>query len=103
MKGGTRSTTWPKGKKPPVSRPKGSKNKSTILKEAIGAKDWKDVQSFLEKEGSGKLVTELSKLSGANYVKAFATIAEYFKPKLRRVDGNLTGDITLKGAKVTFK
>lgn len=87
-RGGKTSTTWKKGQNPTM--PKGTKQKKTVLKESIGLKNWDQLKSFIEKEGAEKLVTEISKLNGKDYVIAYGMLAEYVKPKLNRVtlEGN---------------
>lgn len=85
-RGGVRKTTWKKGEKPPVKKPKGAKNKRTILKEAIGLKNWDELEKFIETNGIEKCVKELQKLSRANYVYAFLALTEYVKPKLARTE-----------------
>jgi hypothetical protein len=85
-RGGKRSSTWEKGKKPPVKRPKGSKNKRTILKEAIGLKNWDQLKGFVETHGLEKCIKELSKMKAGSYVYAFLALTEFVKPKLARTE-----------------
>lgn len=102
--GGRRSTTWPKGKKPPVKRKKGSKNKRTLVKEALGLTGWDALKKFVEGDGADKMVREMKKLKGKSYVQALQGIAEYVKPKLSRVDAKVKADITdLSKLDVTFE
>lgn len=102
--GGRRSTTWPKGKKPPVKRKKGSKNKRTLVKEALGLKGWEQLKGFVEGEGAEKMVREMKKLKGKSFVHAMQSVAEYVKPKLSRVDAKVKADITdLSKLDVTFE
>jgi hypothetical protein len=70
VKGGRKKSTWPKGKKPPVQRPKGSKNKKTLLKESLGLKNWDKLVSFVNNEAAEKLVDEIYKLNGKDYIYA---------------------------------
>jgi hypothetical protein len=102
-RGGTVSTTWKKGQKPPVQKPKGRKNNKTLLKESLGLNGWDALTKFIEGEGADKLILEMKKLKGKSYITAMHNLSEYVKPKLRRVDANISGDLTLKGSKVTFK
>lgn len=87
-KGGVRSTSFKKGSAP--VKAKGTKHKKTRLKEAIGLKNWDTLTSFIETDGAGKLVTEMKKLTGKNYVVAYGMLAEFVKPKLART--TLIGD-----------
>lgn len=89
-RGGKRTTTWKKGQKPPVKKPKGAKNKRTILKEALGLKNWDQLKGFIESNGIEKCVKEIGKLRGASYVYAFIALTEFVKPKLNRTE--VTGD-----------
>jgi hypothetical protein len=102
-RGGTRSSTWPKGQKPPVKKPKGALAKRTRLKLAVSQKDWEGLKNFIEGEGATKLIEEMKKLKGQQYVYAMQSIAEYVKPKLRRIDGTLNANLTLKDKKVKFE
>jgi hypothetical protein len=78
------STTWAKGEKPPVQKPKGSKHKRTIMKEMLGVKSWSEVQEFLETKGVIRYLEELDKMKGKDYTTAFTALAEFFRPKLAR-------------------
>ncbi|HRE52243.1 MAG TPA: hypothetical protein PK339_12525 [Flavitalea sp.] len=88
MAGATKGT-WKKGRKPPVTRPKGSKNKRTLVKEAIGLDNWEGFEQFVRTDGATKLITEIKKLKGRNYVIAYQSLLEFIKPKLARQE--LTG------------
>lgn len=101
--GGRRSSTWTKGQKPPVQKPKGALNKKTRVKKLLGTEGWEQLTNFIEGQGAEKLVKEMKKLTGQSYVHAMQQMSEYVKPKLRRVDSNISGNLTLKGAKVVFK
>jgi hypothetical protein len=87
--GGRRSTTWPKGKKPPVQKPKGSKHKSTLLKESIGLDNWQELANYMKDEGAAKMVSQLKKLSGRNYFTAYSTLLEFFEPKKQRIQAQV--------------
>ena len=100
---GKTSTTWPKGKKPPVGRKKGTKNKRTVLKAAVGAENWDSLKNFMETKGSAKMQRELAKLKGRAYTTAFNGMMEFIKPKLQRVDAKLDANIDLKMVVVRFK
>jgi len=102
-KGGRVKSTWPKGQKSPVNRPKGSKNKKTILKERLGLKGWEDLKDFIETDGADKLVKEMKKLTGKSYVMAVSMVSEYVKPKLSRVDAKIKGDINLSEMPIKFE
>lgn len=101
-RGGKTSATWPKGKKPPVKKPKGRKNNRTLVKEAIGLQNWEGLKTFLQTEGSTKMIAEIQKLKGKDYINATTALLEYVKPKLTRVDGKIKTDVDLTNAKITF-
>lgn len=92
------SSTWKKGEKPPVSKPKGSKHKRTLVKEALGIKNWKDLEGWIDNDGIKKFITEAKKLKGKNYVYALSAILEYVKPKLQRTthEGNPDNPVQIK-------
>lgn len=85
-RGGKRTTTWKKGEKPPVKKPKGAKNKRTLLKEAIGLKNWDELKTFVETNGVEKCIKELGKMKAGAYVYAFLALTEFVKPKLARTE-----------------
>lgn len=95
MPGRTKGT-WPKGKKPPVKKPKGAKSKRTLLKEKLGLKNWSELQSFIETHGIEKAVKEMQKLKGKDYMTAFTSLTEFVKPKLARTEvlADVKTDIT---------
>jgi len=95
-KGGIRSTSFKSGANP--VRQTGSKNKRTILKEKMGLQNWNTLTDFIENDGAGKMVTEMKKLTGKNYVIAYGILAEFVKPKLARV--TVAGD---KDAPINFQ
>lgn len=84
-------STWPKGQRPPVQRPKGSKNKKTLLKEAAGLSSWDKFKQFIENEGVEKCIQEINKLKGNQYLIAYGSLMEFVKPKLARTE--LSGDL----------
>lgn len=77
-------------------RTKGALNKKTIEQK-------KRAESVLNIIETNHLEKDIKKLTAYQRTSLYVGLMEYVAPKLRRVDGNLTGDITLKGAKVTFK
>lgn len=80
--GGKRSTTWKPGENP--VKKKGQRHRSTKLKEAIGLKNWEGFKAYLENEGATKLIEEMQKLKGKDFVIAFQSMTEFVKPKLAR-------------------
>lgn len=71
-----------KGKSKTGGRNKGIVNKKTLI-----------LDSFAEDIATGgmeKFKKELSKLSGASYVKAYMVLFEFVKPKLARSDVDLS-------------
>ena len=68
----------------PTGRAKGTRNKTTLLKESIGLNSWEQLEDYLNTEGVSKLIQALECLEGVNYVKAYVSLMEYFKPKLSR-------------------
>ncbi|MCW3119785.1 MAG: hypothetical protein JWM28_3867 [Chitinophagaceae bacterium] len=73
-----------KGKPKIGGRTKQSKNKATILKEKVGLNNWDGLTSYIETDGAAKLIREMKKLKGKDYVTAFGGLAEFVKPKLAR-------------------
>lgn len=96
-------TTWPKGQKSPTHRPKGAKNKRTVLLEAIGLTGWENLQQYIEKEGTEKLIAELQKLKGKDFVQAMGSILDYFKPKQKRKTLTVNHRQDLEGAPINFE
>jgi hypothetical protein len=87
-RGGKRSTSFTS-----ETAPKGrgaSKHRVTKIKEAIGLSGWERLCEYIKNEGADKLVVEMAKLSGKDYINALSTLAEYVKPKLQRT--TLVGD-----------
>lgn len=66
----------------PNGRPKGAKSKKT--------KQWEYFAEYCVEEGCERFSQELNSLKGKEYVQAFLNLMEFFKPKLSRVDGNVT-------------
>lgn len=82
-KGGKRSTTWQKGRDPRFNKKKGTKHKSTIVKEQLGT-NWERLCEYLVQEGSEKAHKELSKLDKTSFLKYYLQLVEFTKPKLTR-------------------
>ena len=89
--GGRTSTSWKKGVKPPYKKPRGCKHKRTILKEAIGLQNWDGLKTYIETKGATKLITELDKLKGREFIQACSSLCEYIKPKLTRIAAEVSG------------
>jgi hypothetical protein len=100
-RGGRRSTTWGKGTNPVPK--KGYKQKRTILKEQLGLQNWEGLKQYIEGDGATKLIKEMQKLNGKDFIVAMHNLSEYVRPKLRRVDGNLNANISFKDKKIIFK
>lgn len=75
-----------KGKPKTGGRTKAGKNKKTILKEAVGLKNWEGLKTYIETEGATKLIREMQKLKGRDFVIALNGLAEFVKPKLARTE-----------------
>lgn len=84
MRGGKRSSAWKPGESPVMK--KGTKHKKTILKEKLGLKNWNGLVKYIETEGATKLIEEVKKLRGRDFVIAINSLAEYVKPKLARTE-----------------
>lgn len=65
-------------------KPPGAISKKTVL--------WNELGEFFINDGAKKFIKEIMSLEGEKYVKAYAMMAEYFKPKLSRVE--MTDDLT---------
>lgn len=76
-------TSFKPGERPTGRRP-GSKNKRTILREAIGLTTWEQIETFLTTEGAEKLIESMRELKPGQYVYAYTGLLEYFRPKLSR-------------------
>lgn len=91
--GGKRSTTWKPGTNP--TRKKGSKARKTQVKEALGLKNWAGFKDYIENEGATKLIQEMKKLKGKDFVIAFQAMTEFVKPKLARQEVKAEIDTTV--------
>lgn len=92
---GATKTTWKKGERPPVQKPKGRKNNRTLLKEMIGIKGWEDAQNYLSTTGISKALTELETLRGKDFVNGIAMLTEFYKPKLARTETLVKADVNI--------
>lgn len=84
-----------KGNKSGKGRPKGFKNKKTLL-----------LENFVEvivKEGMNKFRKELNTLTGKDYVQAYTTFLEYHKPKLSRSTVNLAGNVHISEEPIVYE
>ena len=72
-----------KGHKLATGRPKGSENKET--------KKIREFLADLVDDGRDKLITELNKLEGVQYIQAYTNFLEYCTPKLNRTDVKVEG------------
>jgi hypothetical protein len=100
-RGGRTSGTWKKGQNP-IKR-KGQIHKKTKLKNSIGLQNWEGLKEFIEKDGATKLIEEIKKLTGRNYVNAMAALTEFVKPKLSRVDANVKANINISELPINFE
>jgi hypothetical protein len=64
-------------------RPKGVKNKKTLIKEKFGS-SWHQLEDYIKHGSIEKLIRETNKLQGKSYVQAWETIAEFVVPKQQR-------------------
>ena len=69
---------------PSAGRPKGAKNKRTMLRESVGVDNWQAIETYLTTEGAAKLIDSLRDLRPNQYVIAYTGLLEYFRPKLSR-------------------
>lgn len=67
-----------------AGKKKGSKHRTTVIKNRLHLDSWKNLAAFIEGPGLKRYIKELDALSGKDYTTAFNTIAEYVKPKLSR-------------------
>lgn len=82
---------------------KGSLNKRTVLKQNLGLKDWDGLKTFIETEGATKLIHEIRKLKGKEYVTAIHAMTEFVKPKLQRIDAKIAANVNLADQPITFE
>jgi hypothetical protein len=71
----------------PSGRPKGSKSKKT--------QQWEYFVEYCMAEGCEKFTRELEDLKGKEYVQAFLSLMEFFKPKLSRVNSSSVTHFTM--------
>ena len=88
-----------KGQPKIAGRKKGVPNRATRIREKLGIRTWDQMGNFLENEGSKKCSQELLKLEGKDFVNAFASLSEFFKPKLSRTEQ--AGSITMLNVDLT--
>lgn len=84
--------------------PKGaSKHRKTKVKERLGLNNWQNLTHFVLNEGLDKMLLEMEKLRGRDYLTAYTTLLEYVKPKLSRTtvegDKNAPIEIFINGSK----
>ena len=65
-------------------RAKGTPNKRTATKRAVGVATWEQIETYLTTEGAGKLIESLRELRPGQFVYAYTGLLEYFRPKLSR-------------------
>lgn len=65
---------------------KGSRHKSTIIREKLHLDSWSGLAAFIEGPGLKRYIQELSLLEGKDYTTAYNAVAEYVKPKLQRTE-----------------
>ena len=63
-------------------------------------KQWEELSQFILEGGSDKLIQELMKLEGKDYVQAFSSLLGYFKPRLKQVEQ--TGDAQTEPKVITI-
>jgi hypothetical protein len=80
------STSFQKGHK-------GYKKKGDV---STKTKMWEALGEYIVNEGSERAMSYLKTLNDKDFLLAFNTMLEYFKPKQSRQDINQTGSITIK-------
>jgi len=75
------------GHKKIAGRQIGSLNKTTLIVDTFA--------KTVVEQGMQRYLDEMEKLKGKAYVDAFLSVFEYVKPKLARIDTNVTGEITI--------
>jgi hypothetical protein len=99
--GGKRSTTWNKENAP--RKKKGAKAARTLMKEAIGLQNWEGFQQYVKTEGATKLMEEMKKLKGRDFVAAMQAMSEYVLPKLARQEVKIKGNVHLSDEPISFE
>lgn len=102
-KGHRTSTTWAKGKKPPVGRKKGTPNKRTAIKRAIGLENWESLKKYVREEGAGKMLDQMKRMKPKEFKVAFLSLLEFVEPKLQRVDAKLKVNLNLQDEEIVFE
>ena len=88
-----------KGHPKVAGRKKGTPNRATRVRKSLGIQRWEEMASFLETKGAKKCSEELLNLKGKDYVSAYASLSEFFKPKLSRTEQ--AGSITMLNVDLT--
>ena len=70
----------------PKGKPKGAKNKKTLLLDAFA--------NHIIESGMEKFERELKKLSGKDFINAYLTMYEFVKPKIARTE--IKNDVFIK-------
>jgi hypothetical protein len=83
-------------------KPKGAKNKRTVLKENIGIDNWQSLEHYLNSNGLDRLINELNTLTGKDFIQCYTKLLEYFKPKQRALNANISNVEPLRIDKITF-
>jgi len=78
------ATTFKKGDNR-VRKPKGAISNKTKLAQTLGM-DFDTAKQYMETTALNRFVVELEALNGRDYVIAYLSMLEYFKPKLGRVE-----------------
>ena len=99
-RGGKRSTSFAKGE---GGKPKGRKNRSTLVKESMGLTGWEKLCSYILNEGAEKYVDEMQKLKGRDFHVAYNALTEFVKPKLTRAEVNLKAQVNLSDKPIVFE
>jgi hypothetical protein len=73
-----------------TGKPRGAKALKTKIKENIGVQSWQSLSDYVLSDGVDRLLQEMQQLSGKEYVSAHMAMLEYFKPKLQRLESNIT-------------
>lgn len=95
-RGGKRSSAWKPGESP--VKKKGSKNKTTILKEAFGVNNWNQLTGFVESQGLERLMLKMNRLKPKDYCTVYLALTEFVKPKLQRttIEGDVSNPFVIK-------